>query len=240
MQLQVLGRRQGAPSRLPGSWLTLRTLLPAPGEHGSRCSLATSLWALPPSPRAPVPGGGDGPGDPEAGARGSVAGDQPLPCSSGFQSTPLQRASGEGHHLKSKRPNPCAYTPPSLKAVQRIAESHLQSISNLSENQASEEEDELGELRELGYPREEDEEEEEEDDDDEEEEEDSQAEVLKGSRGSAGQKTTCGQGLESPWERPPPLDEPQRDGSSKEQVEDLALNEPGEGPQRPTHPEPGT
>uniref|UniRef100_A0A8C6R622 Protein phosphatase 1 regulatory subunit 1B n=1 Tax=Nannospalax galili TaxID=1026970 RepID=A0A8C6R622_NANGA len=129
-------------------------------------------------------------------------------------------ASGEGHHLKSKRPNPCAYTPPSLKAVQRIAESHLQTISNLSENQASEEEDELGELRELGYPREE--EEEDEDEDEEEEEEDSQAEVLKGNRGTVGQKQTCGQGLEGPWERPPPLDEPQRDGSSDDQVEDRA------------------
>jgi protein phosphatase 1 regulatory subunit 1B len=62
--------------------------------------------------------------------------------------------------------------------VQRIAESHLQTISN----QASEEEDELGELRELGYPREEDEDEDE--DEEEEEEEDSQAEVLKGIRGS--------------------------------------------------------
>nr|XP_055193363.1 protein phosphatase 1 regulatory subunit 1B isoform X2 [Nyctereutes procyonoides] len=145
--------------------------------------------------------------------------------------------------IRRRRPTPAMLfrlSEHSSPAVQRIAESHLQSISNLSENQASEEEDELGELRELGYPREEDEEEEEEDDDDEEEEEDSQAEVLKGSRGSAGQKTTCGQGLEGPWERPPPLDEPQRDGSSKEQVEDLALNEPGEGPQRPTHPEPGT
>ena len=107
-------------------------------------------------------------------------------------------------------------------AGQRIAESHLQSISNVGENQASEEEDELGELRELGYPREEEEEEEEEDE--EEEEEDSQAEVLKGSRGSAGQKTTYGQGLEGPWERPPPLDGPQRDGSSEDQVEDPALN----------------
>lgn len=66
--------------------------------------------------------------------------------------------------------------------MQRIAESHLQTISNLSENQASEEEDELGELRELGYPRED--EEEDEDEDEEEEEEDSQAEVLKGSRGT--------------------------------------------------------
>lgn len=120
--------------------------------------------------------------------------------------------------------------------MQRIAESHLQSISNLSENQASEEEDELGELRELGYPREE----EEEDDEDEDEEEDSQAEVLKGSRGPVGQKTTCGQGLEGPWERPPPLDEPQRDGSSEDQLEDPELSELGEEPLRPVHPEPGT
>ncbi|XP_004859554.1 protein phosphatase 1 regulatory subunit 1B isoform X1 [Heterocephalus glaber] len=151
------------------------------------------------------------------------------------EASPHQRAAGEGHHPKSKRPNPCAYTPPSLKAVQRIAESHLQTISNLSESQASEEEeDELGELRELGYPRE-DEEEEEEDEEEEEEEEDSQAEVLKAIRGSAGQKVACGQGLEGPWERPPPLDEPQRDGSSEGQ--DPALTEPGQEPQRP---EPGT
>ena len=40
----------------------------------------------------------------------------------------------------------------------------------------------------------------------------------------AGQKTTCGQGLEGPWERPPPLDEPQRVGSSENQVEDPALS----------------
>ncbi|KAF5915872.1 hypothetical protein HPG69_002945 [Diceros bicornis minor] len=162
--------------------------------------------------------------------------------------------------------DPCLPGPP-LPAVQRIAESHLQSISNLGENQASEEEDELGELRELGYPREE--EEEEDDDEEEEEEEDSQAEVLRSSRGSAGQKTTFGQGLEGPWERPPPLDEPQRDGSSEDQVEDSTLSgkawergmrrqswdlggcgqalspsacfaEPGEEPQRPAHPEPGT
>lgn len=37
-----------------------------------------------------------------------------------------------------------------------------------------------------------------------------------------GQKLTCGQGLEGPWERPPPLDEPQRDGNSEDQGEDRA------------------
>lgn len=40
----------------------------------------------------------------------------------------------------------------------------------------------------------------------------------------AGQKTTYGQGLEGPWERPPPLDEPQRDGSSEDQLEDPELS----------------
>lgn len=37
-----------------------------------------------------------------------------------------------------------------------------------------------------------------------------------------GQKLSCGQGLEGPWERPPPLDEPQRDGNSEDQVGDRA------------------
>ncbi|ERE68329.1 stAR-related lipid transfer protein 3 isoform 1 [Cricetulus griseus] len=133
--------------------------------------------------------------------------------------------------IRRRRPTPAMLfrlSEHSSPAVQRIAESHLQTISNLGENQASEEEDELGELRELGYPREDDEEEEDEDDEEDEdeeedEEEDSQAEVLKGSRGTVGQKLTYGQGLEGPWERPPPLDEPQRDGNSEDQVEDRAV-----------------
>ncbi|XP_021561618.1 protein phosphatase 1 regulatory subunit 1B isoform X2 [Carlito syrichta] len=144
--------------------------------------------------------------------------------------------------IRRRRPTPAMLfrlSEHSSPAVQRIAESHLQSISNLNENQVSEEEDELGELRELGYPREE-EEEEDEDDEEEEEEEDSQAEILKGIRQFAGQKTTCAQGLEGPWERPPPLNEPQRDGSPGDQVEDPALSELGEGPQCPVCPEPGT
>nr|XP_020654995.1 protein phosphatase 1 regulatory subunit 1B isoform X2 [Pogona vitticeps] len=43
------------------------------------------------------------------------------------EGSPYQRALGEGYHLKNKRNSPCVYTPPSLKAVQRLAQSHLES-----------------------------------------------------------------------------------------------------------------
>lgn len=46
------------------------------------------------------------------------------------ETSPYQRALGEGYHLKNKRNSPCVYTPPSLKAVQRLAQSHLESNSS--------------------------------------------------------------------------------------------------------------
>uniref|UniRef100_A0A8D0GJI3 Protein phosphatase 1 regulatory subunit 1B n=1 Tax=Sphenodon punctatus TaxID=8508 RepID=A0A8D0GJI3_SPHPU len=46
------------------------------------------------------------------------------------ESTPYQRALSESHHVKTKRSTTCVYTPPSLKAVQRIVQSHLESNSS--------------------------------------------------------------------------------------------------------------
>ncbi|XP_038609958.1 protein phosphatase 1 regulatory subunit 1B [Tachyglossus aculeatus] len=134
------------------------------------------------------------------------------------ESSPYQRTVAEGHHLKSKRPNPCAYTPPSLKAVQRIAESHLQSIGTLT----AEDEEEL-EAESRGCQEEEEEEEEEEDDDDS-----SQREVIKLRSEPDGQTTPYGRGLEGSWGRPPPLDEPEDGAPEAGGAGNPSRNDPGD------------
>ncbi|KAJ7313595.1 hypothetical protein JRQ81_005115 [Phrynocephalus forsythii] len=55
------------------------------------------------------------------------------------EGSPYQRALGEGYHLKNKRNSPCVYTPPSLKAMQRLAQSHLESNSSWMEEDYTEE-----------------------------------------------------------------------------------------------------
>lgn len=73
MQLQVLGRRQGAPSPLPGSWRTLRTPLSQPAEN----TVLGAHWPLPAGPSHPAPGRqsqaeGTGRGPPRLGPEGKT------------------------------------------------------------------------------------------------------------------------------------------------------------------------